>query len=217
MATEEGVGTDFRLISKPGHRYLSHFLGSLSFTFTGASSCVSMDSSILTTPIPFSTWPKTTCLPSKCDVGTVVMKNWEPLVLGPALAMLRRPTLSCCVKKDTHDTQHKTKKHKNSQETSKSVYVLCCDARHCGPTVTYFCRICHLPNLMIVTIFLCKLQWNWPTRLDSEHHLVDLKVIIISTHTKILVCIGSIFRGAQNEKPWSLSVNRAFLSTITNY
>jgi len=27
--------------------------------------------------------------------GTVVMKNWEPLVLGPALAMERRPGLVC--------------------------------------------------------------------------------------------------------------------------
>lgn len=26
------------------------------------------------------TCPKTTCLPSRCGVGTVVMKNWEPLV-----------------------------------------------------------------------------------------------------------------------------------------
>jgi hypothetical protein len=28
-----------------------------------------------------------TCLPSSQGVGTVVMKNWEPLVLGPALAI----------------------------------------------------------------------------------------------------------------------------------
>lgn len=64
-------------------------------TFTGVSSFVSIDSSMFTTPIPFSTCPKTTCLPSKCGVGTVVMKNWEPLVFGPALAMLSKPTLSC--------------------------------------------------------------------------------------------------------------------------
>ena len=30
------------------------------------------------------TLPKTTCLPSRGGVGTVVMKNWLPLVLGPA-------------------------------------------------------------------------------------------------------------------------------------
>ena len=28
-------------------------------------------------------------------VGTVVMKNWEPLVLGPALAMLSRNGTLC--------------------------------------------------------------------------------------------------------------------------
>lgn len=29
------------------------------------------------------------------EVTTVVMKNWEPLVSGPALAMERRPFLEC--------------------------------------------------------------------------------------------------------------------------
>ena len=38
----------------------------------------------LTTSMPSTTLPKTTCLPSRNGVGTVVMKNWEPLVLGPA-------------------------------------------------------------------------------------------------------------------------------------
>ena len=39
--------------------------------------------------------PKTVCLPFSHDVMTVVMKNWEPLVLGPALAMLSKPATSC--------------------------------------------------------------------------------------------------------------------------
>src|SRR5438477_1344261 len=39
------------------------------------------------------TWPKTVCLPSSQSVATWVMKNWEPLVLGPALAMEREPVL----------------------------------------------------------------------------------------------------------------------------
>ena len=39
--------------------------------------------------------PKTVCLPLSHDVITVVMKNWEPLVLGPALAMLSSPGVSC--------------------------------------------------------------------------------------------------------------------------
>ena len=41
------------------------------------------------------TCPKTTCLPSRCGVGTVVIKNWLPLVLGPELAMESSPGLSC--------------------------------------------------------------------------------------------------------------------------
>lgn len=35
----------------------------------------------LTTSDPLFTSPKTVCLPSSQGVGTVVMKNWEPLVL----------------------------------------------------------------------------------------------------------------------------------------
>jgi hypothetical protein len=38
-----------------------------------------------------NTCPKTTCLPSSQAVGTVVMKNWLPLVFGPALAMDSMP------------------------------------------------------------------------------------------------------------------------------
>lgn len=38
----------------------------------------------------FGTPPKTTCFESNHEVTTVVMKNCEPFVLGPALAMERR-------------------------------------------------------------------------------------------------------------------------------
>lgn len=41
--------------------------------------------------MPSSTLPNTTCLPSSHGVFTVVMKNWEPLVSLPALAMLTQP------------------------------------------------------------------------------------------------------------------------------
>jgi hypothetical protein len=34
--------------------------------------------------MPSMTLPKTTCLPSRKGVGTVVMKNWDPLPSGPA-------------------------------------------------------------------------------------------------------------------------------------
>jgi len=36
-----------------------------------------------------------TCLPSSHDVTTVVTKNCEPLVFGPALAIERRPGFVC--------------------------------------------------------------------------------------------------------------------------
>ena len=49
----------------------------------------------LATSEPSVTSPKTTCLPSSQLVITVVMKNWEPLVFGPAFAMDRRSGLSC--------------------------------------------------------------------------------------------------------------------------
>ena len=41
------------------------------------------------------TLPKTVCLLSSQGVGTVVIKNWLPLVLGPALAILRVKGRSC--------------------------------------------------------------------------------------------------------------------------
>ena len=49
----------------------------------------------LTRSWPSTTSPKTTCLPSSHEVTTVVMKNWDPLVLGPALAIDRRKGLLC--------------------------------------------------------------------------------------------------------------------------
>jgi len=47
-----------------------------------------------TTSWPSRTWPKTPCLPSRWGVATWVMKNWDPLVLGPALAIDSRPGAS---------------------------------------------------------------------------------------------------------------------------
>ena len=45
------------------------------------------DSRALATSTPSETLPKTTCLPSSQLVLAVVMKNWLPLVLGPAFAI----------------------------------------------------------------------------------------------------------------------------------
>ena len=48
-----------------------------------------------TTSMPSMISPNTACALSRWGVGTNVMKNWLPFVLGPALAMERMPGLSC--------------------------------------------------------------------------------------------------------------------------
>merc|ERR1712058_215716 len=52
-------------------------------------------SPFFTTSMPSTTCPKTTCLPSSHWVLAVQRKNWDPLVLGPALAMERPPGPVC--------------------------------------------------------------------------------------------------------------------------
>ena len=50
------------------------------------------DSIASTASMPSVTLPKTVCLPSSQGAASVVtMKNWEPLVLGPALAIASAP------------------------------------------------------------------------------------------------------------------------------
>ena len=53
------------------------------------------DSIFLTTSNPSTTLPKTTCLPSNQGVSTVQIKNWDPFVFGPALAMDKIPAPVC--------------------------------------------------------------------------------------------------------------------------
>ena len=70
---------------------LGHLLRLLgSFRFGGLIGCEHRWSSVIWrySPIdfPLITSPKTTCLPSRWDVGATVMKNWDPFVPGPALA-----------------------------------------------------------------------------------------------------------------------------------
>lgn len=48
--------------------------------------------------------PNTTCLPFKWGVATVVMKNCEPFVFLPALAMDKSPPRLCLVKEIHRDT-----------------------------------------------------------------------------------------------------------------
>merc|ERR1712039_795290 len=49
----------------------------------------------LTTLMPSTTLPKTTCLPSRWVVLVVQRKNCEPLVFGPAFAMDKMPSPVC--------------------------------------------------------------------------------------------------------------------------
>jgi hypothetical protein len=52
--------------------------------------------SILSTTVyPETTRPNTTCLPSRCGVSAVVMKNCEPFVFGPAFAIDSSPFSLC--------------------------------------------------------------------------------------------------------------------------
>ena len=56
-------------------------------------SCASVATApiLLTTSIPAQTRPKIVCLPSRNGAGASVMKNWDPLVLGPELAIASTP------------------------------------------------------------------------------------------------------------------------------
>ena len=56
---------------------------------------VGRPSSLSTTSMPSVTWPKFVCLPSSHGVASsVTMKNCEPLVFGPALAIASEPRTS---------------------------------------------------------------------------------------------------------------------------
>ena len=50
---------------------------------------------LFTTSMPLMTFPKTVCLLSSQEVALWVIKNWLPLVPGPALAIERIPGQSC--------------------------------------------------------------------------------------------------------------------------
>lgn len=54
---------------------------------------------LLTTSMPSTTLPNTTCFPSRKGVGTVVMKNCEPLEFGPAFC--QRVSLTIDGSRDT--------------------------------------------------------------------------------------------------------------------
>lgn len=62
-------------------------------------SSVSKFSIFETTSFPKITCPNTVCLLSRWGAGFVVMKNWEPFVSFPRLAMDKRKSVSCFVTK----------------------------------------------------------------------------------------------------------------------
>mmetsp|Transcript_27629 Transcript_27629/g.79479 ORF Transcript_27629/g.79479 Transcript_27629/m.79479 type:complete len:259 (+) Transcript_27629:738-1514(+) len=72
--------------------HLRMIMGSLGLSLLPASGGICSTAS--STSKPSTTRPKTTCFPSRWGHGAKVMKNWLPLVPGPALAMLSRPRLS---------------------------------------------------------------------------------------------------------------------------
>merc|ERR1712083_585252 len=72
----------------------NHAIWPLSATTTGFAVlplCEPTASIFLTTSIPSTTLPNTTCFPSNQSVLTVHKKNCEPFVFGPALAIERIP------------------------------------------------------------------------------------------------------------------------------
>jgi hypothetical protein len=61
-----------------------------------AKSCVKLETNCVSYKLPkVPTLPKIVCLPSSQGVGASVMKNCEPLVSGPLLALLRIPAPVC--------------------------------------------------------------------------------------------------------------------------
>src|SRR5690242_16232123 len=82
---------------EPQSAYALSILTELTFTsFTGRSCELRGTVEIfLTMSYPSVTSPNTLCLLSSHGVAATVMKNWLPLVFGPALAIDRIPALVC--------------------------------------------------------------------------------------------------------------------------
>merc|ERR1712060_1044709 len=66
-------------------------LSTIVTTFCGVPLDEPTASTAVTACMPSTTFPKTTCLPSSHAVFTVVIKNCDPFVFGPAFAILRMP------------------------------------------------------------------------------------------------------------------------------
>lgn len=84
----------------------SHYSSSASPSTTRVARILSSSTGLSSAPVgtspmrftiamPFLTRPKMVCLPSSHGVGASVMKNCDPLVLGPEFAMLSTPAPVC--------------------------------------------------------------------------------------------------------------------------
>src|SRR5262245_21710357 len=80
-----------------GHQAVRSIVTLLMTTGVTGRSCrpVGVAPIFFTTSSPSTTSPKTEWRLSRCGVGPSVMKNWLPLVFGPAFAMDRMPARSC--------------------------------------------------------------------------------------------------------------------------
>gem|GEM_PF-3983587 len=78
----------------------SYFLGLIEMIFTSVAgfpwAATGTCPILSTTSMPPETRPKTVCFPASQGVSTRLIKNWEPLVFGPALAIARDPLNGCC-------------------------------------------------------------------------------------------------------------------------
>lgn len=101
--------------------------------FFGVPDAEPAASMVFTRSMPSTTSPNTTCLPSSHAVGTVVTKNWLPLVLRPALAMDSRPGFVCLIWKFS---SRQTSVHEMHQGgAGRTVEAVAVDGLAAGPVV----------------------------------------------------------------------------------
>ena len=89
------------------------------------------DSILSTISKPAVTLPKTTCFRSNHGVSTVQIKNCEPLVPGPAFAMLKMPFpsclslkfSSCCEERRCKDSQRQSKRQERFTRTLYATHI----------------------------------------------------------------------------------------------
>lgn len=109
--------------------------------------------------IPSRTLPKTTCFPSSQGALTARMKNWEPLVSGPALAMLTW---------NTHTTASRlhTPPSVTNHEASEA---FCCVATS---VASYYQILIHLSGSDFSSV-----QFSYFSGTKSQHQLLQTQLV----------------------------------------